>query len=60
MFRKIAKFISWASLLVLIVPALCFLADVGNLPQIKTVMLASTVIWFITAPMYMWKSDSGV
>lgn len=59
MFREIAKFISLASLLVLIVPSLCFLAGIGNLSQIKTMMLASTIVWFITAPMYMWQNDSG-
>lgn len=58
MFQKTAKFISLLSLLALIVPSMCFLAGIGNLPRIKWVMLASTIAWFITAPMYMWKNNS--
>jgi hypothetical protein len=58
MLQKTAKLVSLLSLLALIVPSLCFLAGFGNLPQIKRVMLASTIIWFITAPMYMWKNNS--
>ena len=58
MFQKTVKLISLVSLLTLIVPSLCFLAGVGDLPRIKWIMLASTIVWFITAPMYMWKNNS--
>ena len=58
MLQKTAKLISLLSLLALIVPSLCFLAGIGNLPQIKWIMLVSTIVWFITASMYMWKNNS--
>ena len=58
MLQKTAKLISLVSLLALIVPSLCFLAGIGNLSRIKWVMLASTIVWFVTASMYMWKNNS--
>ena len=57
MVQKTVKLVSLISLLALIVPSLCFLAGIGNLPLIKWIMLVSTIVWFITAPVYMWKND---
>ncbi|RKY24927.1 MAG: hypothetical protein DRP62_02580 [Planctomycetota bacterium] len=59
MLQKTAKLVSLLSLLALITPSLCFLAGFGNLPQIKWIMLTATIVWFITAPMYMWKNNSN-
>jgi hypothetical protein len=36
-----------------------YLADKMNLDQIKNVMLMATVVWFITASIWMWKDDSS-
>ena len=51
------KLISWISLVVLIAPAILFLTDHMELDQVKLIMLISTIIWFVTASMWMWKND---
>jgi hypothetical protein len=40
------------------VPSFMYLADKMSLDQVKNVMNASTVVWFVTASIWMWKSDS--
>lgn len=51
----VIKFISWISLVALITPAILFLFGRIELDQVKLVMLISTVIWFATAAMWMWR-----
>ncbi len=53
----VVKLISWISLVALIVPAIAFLAGSMELDQVKTIMLISTVIWFVTAAMWMWGKE---
>ncbi len=53
----VAKLISWMSLIALIAPAILFLNGSMELDQVKLVMLISTVVWFITAGMWMWRKD---
>ena len=54
--KMIAQILSWTSLVVLIVPSVLFLAGkMSSLDQVKWVMLAATVFWFVTAPLWMWK-----
>lgn len=50
----VAKLISWISLVALIAPAILFLMGRMELDQVKMVMLISTVVWFVTAAMWMW------
>jgi hypothetical protein len=52
-----AKLISWISLIALIVPAILFLAGRMELDQVKLIMLISTVVWFVTAAMWMWRKE---
>ena len=47
--------ISVLSLVVLIVPSILFLAGRMDLDTVKWVMLAATVIWFVTATPWLWK-----
>jgi hypothetical protein len=35
-----------------------YFADKMNLDQVKNAMLAATVIWFVAASLWMWKSNS--
>ena len=57
MLRKIAQWISWLSLVALVAPAVMFLAGMVELDQVKTVMLIATIVWFISAAMWMWNSE---
>ena len=54
----IAKIISWLSLIALIVPSIMFLAGRMELDQVKKLMLIATVVWFVTATMWMWPKES--
>jgi hypothetical protein len=53
----LAKIISWTSLVGLTVPSLMFASGRMELDQVKTLMTIASVIWFVTASAYMWKSD---
>lgn len=53
----VAKLISWISLIALIAPAILFLGGRMELDQVKSVMLISTVVWFVTAAMWMWRKQ---
>jgi hypothetical protein len=48
-----ARILSWLALAGTIVPALLFFNDQATLDQTKSWMLASTVLWFATAPAWM-------
>ena len=54
-----AKIISWISLIALIAPAILFLAGRMELDQVKMVMLISTIVWFVTAAMWMWRKEQS-
>jgi hypothetical protein len=58
MIKQILKFISWAALLLLVLPGLLYLMGKITLDQVKTIMLIATIIWFITATLWMWESES--
>lgn len=53
----VTKLISWISLVALIVPVVLFLIGRMELDQVKLIMLISTVVWFVTASMWMWKKE---
>lgn len=58
--KTIAKTISWLSLVALMVPVILFLMGGRiELDTVKTVMNIATVVWFITASMWMWNSDAN-
>jgi len=48
-----ARVISWISLIVLIGAPLLLLAGRIELERVKLLMMISTVIWFITATMWL-------
>jgi len=47
--------ISVLSLVVLMVPSVLFLAGRMDLDTVKWIMLAATVVWFLTATPWLWK-----
>lgn len=51
----VVKLISWISLVAVIAPSVLFLAGRMELDQVKSIMLIATVIWFVTATMWMWR-----
>jgi hypothetical protein len=53
----VIKLISWISLIALIAPAILFMAGRMELDQVKSIMLISTVVWFVSAAMWMWRKD---
>ena len=56
--KIIAQIISWVCLIVLMVPSVLFLAGkMESLDQVKLVMFLATILWFITAPLWMWKAS---
>ena len=55
-----AKIISWISLVALITPAILFLAGrMEELDDVKMVMLISTIVWFVSAAMWMWRKEQA-
>ena len=47
--------VSVLSLVVLMVPSVLFLAGRMDLDTVKWIMLAATVVWFLTATPWLWK-----
>ncbi len=54
--RMIAMVVSWLSLAALTAPSVMYLAGAErmDLDTVKRIMLWASVVWFVTAPMYMW------
>lgn len=55
--KKLLQIISLIGLLLVIVPACMYLADSMDKSRMQTIMLAGTVLWFITAPFWMNKKS---
>lgn len=49
--------VSSLSLVALMLPSILFLAGRMELPTVKWVMLAATIVWFVTAAPWMWKQS---
>lgn len=57
--KTLAQIVSWIALVGTIVPAMAYLGGSLSLPAVKTWMLVSTVVWFVTVPVWMGRSDKG-
>ena len=55
----VARFLSWLALAGSIVPAVLFVKDQITLDQTKLWMLAATIVWFASAPMWMNRRDAS-
>jgi len=53
------KIIAILSLLLLIVPSFLFLGGRIELTTVKGLMSAASVIWFVSAGMWMWKEKQS-
>ena len=58
MLKPIAKIISLIAFVVLIVPSVLYLAGKIELDRVKSLMLIVTVIWFVSASLWMWNADT--
>ncbi len=56
--RSILQIISVLALIALTLPSVLFLAGRLELNMVKWVMLLATIVWFVTASLWMWK-DNG-
>ena len=57
--RTVAQIISWIALVGTLAPAVAYLAGSLTLDAVKTWMLVSTVVWFVTVPVWMGRADKG-
>ena len=55
--KQSAKYIALITLVFLIAPSILFLAGKMTLDTAKFVMLIATIVWFITAGLWMWHED---
>ena len=51
--KKIAQIVSVIALVGTLAPALSFFNDKMDLPTVKTWMIVATVLWFISATLWM-------
>ena len=58
--KKLLPAISFAGLALVIVPACLYLAGFADKPQMKTLMLISTVLWFVSAPLWIGKAERAM
>lgn len=52
-FRLGAQIVSWVALAAVLIPGLLFLSGSSSLDNVKGVMMAATVVWFIATPLWM-------
>ncbi|MHC4694325.1 MAG: hypothetical protein ACYS67_16420 [Planctomycetota bacterium] len=57
--RSILQIISLLALIALTLPSIIFLAGNMELNMMKWIMLLATIIWFVTATLWMWKDNSA-
>jgi len=57
--RSILQIISLLALIALILPSVLFLAGRLELNTVKWLMLLATIVWFVTAALWMWKDNSN-
>lgn len=56
--RSILQIISLLALIALTLPSVLFLAGRLELDMVKWIMILATIVWFVTASLWMWK-DNG-
>ena len=58
--KNMLKILSYIALLLTIIPAFLTLAGVIDDTTYKTLMLAGTIGWFLTAPLWIFKENNHV
>ena len=56
--RSILQIISLLALIALTLPSVLFLTGRLELDMVKWLMILATIVWFVTASLWMWK-DNG-
>ena len=51
--RRILQLVSWLALAGTLLPSCLFLLNMADLDSVKTMMLVSTVVWFVVTPWWM-------
>lgn len=49
----LSKPISWVSLLLIVVPPVLYITDSITADMMNLLLLVGTIIWFVTAPLWM-------
>jgi len=59
--KIILQVISWLALGATIVPSMIYLGGAMDLEQVKLIMLAATIVWFLAVPLslYFKPSEAG-
>lgn len=57
MSKMVIQWVSWLSLAALILTAILYLVGKMDIAAVKQWMLILTVVWFVTAAMWMWKQE---
>lgn len=55
--QSLAKYLGWLALVGTIVPPALFMFKLMPLDTVKWIMLAATIVWFATAPVWMKGSE---
>ena len=56
--KKLIPIVSVLGLVLVIIPACLYLAGVMDKPQMKTLMLIGTVLWFVSAPLWIGRNKA--
>lgn len=56
--KKLIPLLSAIALALIVVPVLMYFGDSIDKSRMRTLMLAGTVLWFISAPLWMDKRDN--
>jgi hypothetical protein len=56
--KKLVPLVSIIGLALVIVPACLYLAEAVDKPRMQSLMLAGTLLWFVSAPLWLGKNGS--
>lgn len=57
--KKLLPIVSIIGLAFVVVPACLYLGGLTDKPQMKMLMLVGTVLWFVSAPLWMGKGEES-
>ena len=55
--RTIIRLIGYIGIVILIVPSMLYLGGRMELDQVKTIMIAATIVWFGASVILVWNLD---
>jgi hypothetical protein len=55
--KTMIQLIGYISIIVLIVPSILYLGGRMELDQVKTIMIAATIVWFGSSIILVWNLD---